>query len=583
MKNIEHIRHTLAHLTAQAVRELFPGAKNAIGPTVDNGWYQDFDLGEVKLSDADLPKIQSKLEENLKKWTEFSKKEVTTDEALKEFSWNEYKTELINDFSKEAKTLTFYTCGGFLDLCKGGHTDNPNNDIAIGSFKLDKIAGAYWKGDANNKMLTRIYGLAFETKEELEKYVWQQEEAKKRDHRILGKQLKLYTISELVGSGLPLFQKNGNTLRRMLTDYLWDLHKEHDYEWVWTPHMAKEALYETSGHAGQYMEDMFSVWGGTSKEKFYVKPMNCPHHMQLFADNSFSYRDMPVRYFEPATIYRDEKTGQLNGLARVRSITQDDGHIYCRVNEIEKEAQIMVDIIKKFYKTVGMIDGYRVRLSVRDEDASKWLGEEENWEIAQKALVNVCKLNDLPYFEGPGEAAFYGPKLDFMFKDAIGREWQLATIQCDFVQPSRFKLSYVNEEGKDEMPVVIHRAIAGSLERFLGVAIEHFAGAFPVWLSPNQVSIVPVKAELHNEFANKVYTALKEKGVRVELDDRNESLGKRIRAAKEMKTPYVIVIGDKEKDSGNLTVETRAEKIEGISIADFVAKVEMEIKDRTLN
>jgi len=583
MKNIEHIRHTLAHLTAQAVRELFPGAKNAIGPTVDNGWYQDFDLGEVKLSDADLPKIQAKLEENLKKWTEFSKKEVTTDEALKEFSWNEYKTELINDFSKEAKTLTFYTCGGFLDLCKGGHTDNPNKDIVIGSFKLDKIAGAYWKGDANNKMLTRIYGLAFETKEELEKYVWQQEEAKKRDHRIIGPKLKLFTTSDLVGPGLPLFQKNGNILRRELTEYLWSMFKEKNNEWVWTPHMTKEALYEVSGHAGHYLEDMFSVWGGTSKEKFWMKPMNCPFHMELFKDNQFSYRDMPVRYFEPATVYRDEKSGQLGGLTRVRALTQDDGHIFCRMNQIEQEIEIILDILQKFYTTMGMLEGYKVRLSLRDDDKSKWLGTDEMWATAEKALTNICKNRNLPYYEGPGEAAFYGPKLDFMFKDAIGRDHQLATIQCDFNQPARFELSFVNEKGEKEQPVVIHRAIAGSLERFLGVAIEHFAGAFPVWLSPNQVSIVPVKAELHNEFANKVYAALKEKGVRVELDDRNESLGKRIRAAKEMKTPYVIVIGDKEKESGNLTVETRADKIEGISIADFVAKVEMEIKDRTLN
>jgi threonyl-tRNA synthetase len=508
---------------------------------------------------------------------------LTKQEALKEYPDNEFKAELINEFSPNGEKLSFYKNGNYWDLCKGGHSDAPSTDIAPDSFKLEKLAGAYWRGDAKNKQLTRIYGLAFNNKEELDKYIWQQEEAKKRDHRILAKQLKLFTISQLVGPGLPLWQKNGNILRRELTDFLWELHKKHNYEWVWTPHLAKETLYETSGHAGQYMEDMFSVWGGTSQEKFYVKPMNCPHHMQLFADNLFSYRDMPVRYFEPATVYRDEKTGQLSGLTRVRSITQDDGHIYCRVDKIEAEAQIMVDIIQSFYSTMGLLEGYKVRLSLRDNDASKWLGEEKNWEKAQQALINVCKNNNLPYFEGPGEAAFYGPKLDFMFKDAIGRDHQLATIQCDFVQPDRFKLSFVNEEGKDEMPVVIHRAIAGSLERFLGVAIEHFAGAFPVWLSPVQVSIVPVKAELHNEFANKVYEALKAKNIRVELDDRNESLGKRIRATKEMKTPYVIVIGDKEKTSGNLTIETRGEKIENISIDDFVAKVVSEISNRTLN
>ncbi len=583
LNNLENKRHTLAHLMAQAIIELYPEALPTIGPAVENGWYYDFDFGEVKITESDLPKIEEVMKKNLAKWTEWTKNEVSTEDALTQFSKNIYKTELINDFSKESKTLTFYTCGGFTDLCRGGHCECPAKEIAPDSFKLDKLAGAYWRGDAKNKQLTRIYGLAFDTKEELDKYIWQQEEAKKRDHRILGRHLKLFTVSDLVGSGLPLFQKNGNILRREITDFLWELHKPYNYEWVWTPHLAKEALYETSGHAGQYMEDMFSVWGGTSQEKFYVKPMNCPHHMQLFADNQFSYKQMPVRYFEPATVYRDEKTGQLSGLTRVRALTQDDGHIYCRVEKIENEAQIMVDILQKFYKTMGMLDGYKVRLSLRDEDASKWLGEEKNWDIAQQALINVCKNNNLPYFEGPGEAAFYGPKLDFMFKDAIGRDHQLATIQCDFVQPARFKLSFVNEKGEDEQPVVIHRAISGSLERFLGVAIEHFAGAFPVWLSPVQVSIVPVKPDLHNEFANKVVEALKEKNIRVELDDRNESLGKRIRAAKEMKVPCVIVIGDKERDSGNLTVETRTEKIENISIEDFANKVEQEIKNRVLN
>jgi threonyl-tRNA synthetase len=432
-------------------------------------------------------------------------------------------------------------------------------------------------------MLTRIYGLAFDTKEELDKYIWQQEEAKKRDHRILGPKLKLFTTSELVGPGLPLFQKNGNILRRELTEYLWSMFKEYNNEWVWTPHMTKEALYQVSGHAGHYLEDMFSVFGGTSKEKFWMKPMNCPFHMELFKDNNFSYRDMPVRYFEPATVYRDEKSGQLGGLTRVRALTQDDGHVFCRMSQIEQEIEIILTVLQKFYTTMGMINDYKVRLSLRDEDKSKWLGTDEMWATAQKALTNICKNKNLPYYEGPGEAAFYGPKLDFMFKDAIGRDHQLATIQCDFNQPARFELSFTNEKGEKEMPVVIHRAIAGSLERFLGVAIEHFAGSFPVWLSPVQVSIVPVNNEYHLDFANEIYKKLKEKNVRVELDDSKESLGKRIRAAKEMKTPYVIVIGDKEKTSGNLTVETRKDKIENISIEDFANKVETEIRERTLN
>jgi threonyl-tRNA synthetase len=469
-----------------------------------------------------------------------------------------------------------------MDLCRGGHCEHPAAEITADSFVIHRIAGAYWRGDEKNAMLTRIYGLAFESAEELDTYIWQQEEAKKRDHRVLAKQLKLFTISDLVGSGLPLFQKNGNIIRRELTDYLWSLHKDRGYEWVWTPHLAKEALYEKSGHAGQYMEDMFSVWGGTSQEKFYVKPMNCPHHMQLFADNQFSYRDMPVRYFEPATVYRDEKTGQLSGLTRVRGITQDDGHIYCRVSQIETEAGTMVDIIKDFFSTMGMLDGYRVRLSLRDEDSSKWLGIESNWKIAQDALVRVCKEKELPYFEGSGEAAFYGPKLDFMFKDAIGREHQLSTIQCDFVQPSRFELEFVNEKGEKETPVVIHRAISGSLERFMGVAIEHFAGAFPLWMNPVQVVVVPVN-EVHNTYAQEILAELKGKNIRSEFSPADESLGKRIRAAKQMKTPYILVIGDKEVEGKTVTVESRDVGTQTIESKDsFVSRVEREVNERAL-
>ncbi len=581
--NIEHKRHTLAHLLAAAVLEIYPTAKRTIGPAIENGFYFDFDFGIEKITEADLKKIEDKMVEILPSWVDTKKEMLTKENALTFYPENPYKAELINEFSPAGEELSFYKNGNYSDLCRGGHCEFPAEEILPGSFKLEKLAGAYWRGNAENTQLTRIYGLAFDTKEELEKYIWQQEEAKKRDHRILGPKLKLFTTSDLVGAGLPLFQKNGNILRRELTEYLWSLHKEHNYEWVWTPHMTKEALYQISGHAGHYLEDMFSVFGGTSKEKFWMKPMNCPFHMELFKDNQFSYRDMPVRYFEPATVYRDEKSGQLGGLTRVRALTQDDGHVICRISQIEQEVDIILEALHKFYKVFGMLDSYKVRLSLGDQDKSKWLGTDENWKIAEDALRSICNKHNLPYFEGVGEAAFYGPKLDFMFKDAIGREWQLATIQCDFNQPERFKLSFVNEDGKDEQPVVIHRAIAGSLERFLGVMIEHFAGAFPVWLSPTQITIVPVKAELHNKFANEIYKSLKEKNVRVSLDDRNESLGKRIRAAKDMKVPYVIVIGDKERDSQLLTVEGRTEKLENISVEDFVNRILGEIKDRTLN
>ena len=583
MSEISHKRHTLAHLLAAATLEFYPHAKCTLGPAIDEGFYYDIDFGTSKPTEDDLQKINKQMLKLLPNWSEFSHKEVSKEEALEVFKDNEFKCELINEISDRGEVITLYTCGGFTDLCRGGHCEHPNKEIAPDSFKLDKIAGAYWRGDSNNKMLTRIYGLAFGTKEELEKYIWQQEEALKRDHRKLAKELKLFTISDLVGSGLPLWQPNGQVLRRQLTDYLWELHKDKGYEWVTTPHLAKEALYETSGHAGHYMEDMFSVWGGTSQEKFYVKPMNCPHHMQIFCAEKWSYRDMPVRYFEPAVVYRDEKTGQLSGLTRVRSITQDDGHLFCRVSQIHTEVSTIVEIIKEFYTTMGMIDGYRVRLSLRDpEKPQDYLGSDEVWHKAEGALTEVCKAQNLPYFEGPGEAAFYGPKLDFMFKDAIGREHQLATVQVDFNLPERFELSYINETGIEERPVVIHRAISGSLERFLGVAIEHFAGSFPVWLTPIQVAILPV-SEKHIDYAMHVNTELRKRNIRTTVMS-DETLGKRIREAKTTKIPYQIVLGDKEIESNTITVEGRNElKLPAITINEFIDRIVDEINNRNLN
>lgn len=585
MKNsIDAKRHTLAHLTAQAVLELYPKALPTIGPAVENGWYYDFDFQGEKITDTDLEKIQTVMEKNLPNWVKFTRTEVSTKDALDTYKNNPFKTELINEFSKQPEPLTFYECGGFSDLCKGGHAENPSKDITIGSFKLDKLAGAYWKGDANNKMLTRIYGLAFDTKEELDKYIWQQEEAKKRDHRKLGKELGFFIFSDLVGAGLPLWTPRGTVIREELQDFVWQLRKERGYGKVVIPHITKQGLYEKSGHWAKYAEDLFKI-NTRDGHVFAMKPMNCPHHTQIYDSEPRSYRDLPQRYAESTMVYRDEQTGELSGLSRVISITQDDAHIFCRMNQIETEAKNIWDIIQIFYSKFGF--KMTPRLSRRDPTTpEKYLGSTENWDFAEAQLKNVIEQNfGNEYLDGPGEAAFYGPKIDFMAYDAIGRKHQIATIQLDLVQPSkeRFDLTCTNEKGEKENIAMFHCAIMGSFERFLSIAIEHFAGAFPVWLSPNQVSIIPVKPELHNEFANKVYVALKEKGIRVELDDRNESLGKRIRAAKEMKTPYVIVIGDKEKDSGNLTVETRADKIEGISVDDFVVKIEMEIKNRVLN
>lgn len=579
-EQLSNARHTLAHLLAQAVLQHYPNAKLTLGPAIDDGFYYDIDFGADKLVEADLQKLEDTMRKNLPNWTQFSHHEASKDEALAVYKDNPYKTELINEIADKGETITLYTCDGFTDLCRGGHIENPAAEIPADSFKLDRIAGAYWRGDEKNKMLTRIYGLAFENKEALDKHIYMIEEAEKRDHRKLGKEMKIFTISDLVGSGLPLFQPNGTIIRRELEEYLWTLHKHRGYQRVCTPHLAKEDLYKVSGHAGHYMDDMFSVHGGTSKEDFYVKPMNCPHHMQIFADNQFSYRDMPVRYFEPAVVYRDEKTGQLSGLTRVRSITQDDGHLFCRVSQLNEEIKTIVAIIKEFYTTMGMIDGYRVRLSLRDDDKTKWLGTDEVWNAAESALKDVCRDENLPYFEGPGEAAFYGPKLDFMFKDAIGREHQLATVQCDFNLPNRFELSFVNEKGEKEQPVVIHRAISGSLERFMGVMIEHFGGHFPTWLAPVQVAVLPVSGEHHGDYAAQVAKDLRMAGVRADLFDQNESLGKRIRIGKTMRIPYLVVIGDKEKDSGVLTIEGRNDLKKELPKDQFTSAILKEISDR---
>jgi threonyl-tRNA synthetase len=575
-EKLHNVRHSLAHLMAAAVLELYPETKVTIGPVIENGFYYDFDL-KSSISDKDLLKIEKKMREILKTWKEFTVEEKSFDEAKKYFANNEYKTELINGLKDKNEKITFYTSGKFTDLCRGGHVKNPNIEIRPDAFKLDRTAGAYWRGDEKNKMLTRIYGLAFETKEELDNFLNLREEAKKRDHKKLGHELGLFTISELIGSGLPLIKPKGMIIRKAIGDFLWDLHKDKGYSQVWTPHIAKEKLYETSGHAAKFGDELFRVQG--KEDKFFMKPMNCPHHMQIFADDQYSYRDMPIRYFEPATVYRDEKSGQLGGLTRVRAITQDDGHLFCRKDQIETEVGTIVSIIREFYSAVGMMDNYWVSLSVRGDDLSKYLGQTANWEIAEKALEDAAKKNKLNYKRVEGEAAFYGPKLDFMFKDSIGREWQLATIQCDFNLPERFDLSFVNNKGEKERPVVIHRAISGSLERFMGMLIEHYAGAFPLWLSPVQAVVLPI-SEKQSEYAEKVYQELKTAGIRIELDS-SDSLGKRIRNAKMQKVPYMIVIGDKEKESDTLTVEGRNnEKLENISTENLIKKLQKEIVEK---
>lgn len=553
-QQLEHQRHTLAHLLAAAVLEKYPDAKLTLGPAVDNGFYYDIDFSNGDTpGDSDLKDLQKRMKKLLNKWEVFTHQEVSADEAKKVFAGNQFKLELIDEIVARGETITLYTCGGFTDLCRGGHSEHPKTDISPDAFKLDRIAGAYWRGNEKNPMLTRIYGLAFNTKEELEAYEKMQEEAKARDHRKLGKDLDLFTISPLVGAGLPLLKPKGMIIRQQIENYLWELHKDKGYSRVWTPHITNFSLYETSGHAEKFGEELFRVKGGD--EDFALKPMNCPHHMQIFADNQFSYRDMPVRYFEPATVYRYEKSGQLSGLTRVRSITQDDGHLFCRVSQITDEVSTIVGIIREFYKTMGLLNDYWVSLSVRGKDGM-YLGSDEVWEKAEKALEEAAQKNDLNYKRVEGEAAFYGPKLDFMFKDAIGREWQLATIQCDFNLPEKFDLKFTNETGEKERPVVIHRAISGSLERFMGVMIEHFAGNFPLWLSPEQLRVITV-SDAQLAYATEIFHSLKSTGLRVTLDDSKDSLGKKIRRAKTEHLPYFIVIGDKEVANKNVTLEAR--------------------------
>ena len=521
-------RHSLSHIMAQAVKALYwDDVKMAIWPDIDTWFYYDFDFWNIEFKEEDLKALEKKMKQIIKQNQKFEQYDLPFEEAKNYLAskWEEYKVEMAEElFAKWNKTISFYKNimqnweSSFVDMCSGPHVDNTNK-IKENSFALEKIAWAYWKWDSSRKMLTRIYGLAFETPEELQAYQKMIEEAKKRDHRILWKKLKLFTISDLVGSWLPLMQPRWMIIRKEIEDYLWNLHKVRWYQRVCTPHLAKEDLYITSWHAGHYLEDMFSVWWWTSKEKFYVKPMNCPHHMQIFADNQFSYRDMPVRYFEPATVYRDEKTGQLSGLTRVRSITQDDWHLFCRVSQIKDEVKTITDVIKEFYSTMWLINDYWVSLSVRDdEDRSKYLGTDEVWEKAEWALEEAAIANNLPYKRMPWEAAFYWPKLDFMFKDCIGREWQLATIQCDFNLPNRFNLSFKNEEWVDERPVVIHRAISWSLERFMWIIIEHFAWLFPLWLAPRQAIIVPV-SEKFEEYANSLNKLLQENNIRSEIDN----------------------------------------------------------------
>lgn len=583
MANIEHIRHTLAHLLAAAMRQHHKDAKPTIGPAVENGFYYDFDAEGLK--EGDLAKIEKTMRKLLPSWKDFTHREVSAKEAREVFKDNPYKRELIDELEEKGEKITLYKCGhstssgqgGFEDLCRGGHCEHPSKDISPDSFKLDRLAGAYWRGDEKNKMLTRVYGLAFPSKEELDAYLTMREEAQKRDHKILGKTLDLFTFSELVGPGLPLWTPKGTTLRNLLDDFVWELRKPYGYLKVEIPHITKKDLYETSGHWDKFKDELFRI---TTREghEFAMKPMNCPHHTQIYARHQWSYRELPQRYANSTTCYRDEQTGELSGLSRVRAFTQDDAHVFCRMTQAKDEFLKIWDIIHTFYPSFGF--ALRVRLSLHDpREPQKYLGDKKNWAAAEGMLREIIDEKRVDWFEGVGEAAFYGPKLDFMAKDAIGREWQVATIQLDMNMPERFDLTCINEKGEKELIVMIHAAIMGSIDRFLAILIEHTAGIFPLWLSPVQMKILPV-SEKHTEYSNSVLQKLTEAGIRVELDD-SDSLGKRIRNVKLEKVPYFLVIGDQEVSDGTATLEGRAGKVGAFPVAEILEKLKKEIADRT--
>jgi threonyl-tRNA synthetase len=574
---LENNRHTLAHLLAAAVIEKYPHVKLTLGPAIATGFYYDIDFsGGETITEDGLKEIQKMMKKMLNKWVEFTHEEVSAEVARAKFAGNPYKIELINEIESRGEKITLYTCGGFTDLCRGGHAENPSKEINADAFKLDKIAGAYWRGDEKNPMLTRIYGLAFATKEELDAHLMQVEEAKKRDHRKLGKEMDLFTFSDLVGSGMPLWTPRGNILRNNIINYSRELNEKLGFGEVHTPNVNKAELFKCSGHYDLYKDDMLSVRSQYVEDEMFLKPMNCPQHTQIYAARPRSYRDLPIRYSDFANLYRDERPGELSGLTRLRAFAQDDGHIFCREGQVHGEIVKVLSAIKEALDTYGI--GYWIRLSLRDpEDKEKYLGSDADWERSEnelRAVLDEAKMDHKPV---TGEAAFYGPKLDIMAIDALGREWQLSTIQVDRTQPERFDLTCTNEKGEKERVVMIHRALIGSPDRFLGILIEHYGGHFPLWLAPEQVRIVPV-ADTHKEYAAAVFHALKSIGIRATYDDSNESMGKKIRGAKTDRLPYFIVIGDKEVESKTVTLEGRNGESKQIPLNDvgnhFLTEIE---------
>ena len=597
-EELKSMRHSLAHIMAQAIQHLWPQAKFGVGPAIDNGFYYDIYLDNGTISEADLPKIEEEMRKIVAADYPFERRDVSVEEAVDwAISGNQsFKVELLNDLKRsgttvaselagekmgsvsdgdsKVETVSLYSQGDYTDLCRGGHVDSTGK---VGAFKLTKTAGAYWRGNENNPQMQRIYGVAFATQEELDEYLNRLEIAKQRDHRKLGKELDLYTTSPLVGIGLPLFTPRGTILRDIVAQYSNQLRQKFGFEKVWTPHITKKDLYETSGHWAKFGEELFLVKSQETSDEMALKPMNCPHHTQIFASRPRSYRDMPVRYLETTTDYRDEKTGELGGLNRVRSLTQDDSHIFCRTDQIEGEINNLLSAARELYSSINM--KLRVRLSYRDESDS-YLGDLSLWNSAQNQLKSAVEKVGLDYFEQEGEAAFYGPKIDFMATDAIGREHQVATVQLDFVQPQRFGLEYADNDGNFTTPVMIHCALLGSVERFLSVFIEHTGGWFPFWAAPEQVRILTINDTVL-EYVDKITTILSDitlmkpvryNDVRFTIDSRNESLGKKIREATSMKIPVQLIVGPKDMEANEVSVRTQSgeEKISLEQLAEYI-------------
>ncbi len=570
--------HSSAHLMAEALEELYPGIKFGIGPAIENGFYYDVDPGEgVSIKDADLPTIEKKMQELIARKETIVRRDITKDDALRMFGDknDQYKVELISELADG--TITTYTQGNFTDLCRGPHLPNTGYIKAV---KLLSVAGAYWRGDEKRKQLTRIYGITFPKKKMLDEYLELLEEAKKRDHRKIGKELELFAFSQNVGAGLPLWLPRGTQLRLRLEDFLKQIQKHFGYQQVITPHIGNKNLYITSGHYAKYGEDSFRpITTPQEGEEFMLKPMNCPHHCEIFKVTPHSYRDLPVRLAEFGTVYRYEQSGELHGLTRVRGFTQDDAHLFCRPDQLKEEFCKVMDIIFIIFKALDFAN-FEAQISLRDkENREKYIGSEENWERAERAIIEACEEKGLPAVIEYGEAAFYGPKLDFMVKDALGRRWQLGTIQVDYNLPERFDLEYTGEDNKKHRPVMIHRAPFGSMERFVAVLIEHTAGKFPLWLTPDQVVVLPV-SERYNEYAHRVAKELNRRDIRVQVDDRNEKVGRKIRDNELKRIPYMLIVGENESAKEEVSVRKQGEGDMGImKITTFAELIEKEVGD----